>query len=64
VTNPEPERRDADLDPRTAAEVIVWGGIRVIVHQIATRSSQTDAAVARELAANQWYGAFRRPATG
>jgi AcrR family transcriptional regulator len=57
-------RTSADLDPRTAAEVIVWSGIRVIVHQITTRGPQTDAAVARELAANQWYGAFRRPTTG
>jgi AcrR family transcriptional regulator len=54
-------RTSADLDPRISAEIIVWGGIRVIVHQIATRGPHTDAGVGREMAAHQWYGAFRRP---
>lgn len=54
-------RTAADLDPDTAAEIIVWGGIRVIVQQVTTRGPETDEKVARELAANQFFGAYRRP---
>ncbi|MGW0836307.1 TetR/AcrR family transcriptional regulator [Streptomyces prunicolor] len=51
----------ADVDPATAGQVIVHGGFRVIAHQVLTGDPDRDATVARELAANQWYGAFRRP---
>ncbi|WP_394619500.1 TetR/AcrR family transcriptional regulator [Lentzea sp. JNUCC 0626] len=57
----EAGRTSADLVPHTCAEVIVWGGMRAIAHQVATNGLESDLAVARELAANQWYGAFRRP---
>lgn len=51
----------AAVDPATAGQVIVHGGFRVIAHQVLTGDPDRDATVARELAANQWYGAFRRP---
>ncbi|MFI6463666.1 TetR/AcrR family transcriptional regulator [Streptomyces sp. NPDC050538] len=51
----------AGVDPATASQVIVHGGFRVIAHQVLTGDPDRDATVARELAANQWYGAFRRP---
>lgn len=57
-------RTSAELDPPTAAETIIWGGLRMITYQVTTRGPETDAKVARELAANQWYGAFRRPSQG
>jgi AcrR family transcriptional regulator len=57
----EAGRTAPDLDPHTAAEVTVWGGIRVITRQVTTRGPETDELVARELAANQYYGAYRRP---
>jgi hypothetical protein len=44
------------------SRVIVWGGYRVIVDQVVNGDADGDAAIARELAYNQWYGAFRRPA--
>ena len=51
----------ADIDAATASQVIVHGGIRVITQQALAGAPEQDATVARELAANQWYGAFRRP---
>jgi hypothetical protein len=35
-------------------------GIRVITQQALTGAPDRNAKVARELAANQWFGAFRR----
>jgi AcrR family transcriptional regulator len=51
----------ADIDPSTASRVIVHGGVRVITQQALSGDPDRDAVTARELAANQWYGAFRRP---
>lgn len=51
----------ADLDLLTASQVIVWGGYRVISHQVASNQPGRDLAVARELARSQWYGTFVRP---
>jgi AcrR family transcriptional regulator len=55
-------RTPADLDAVVVSRVIVWGGYRVIVDQVVNGDADGDAAIARELAYNQWYGAFRRPA--
>jgi AcrR family transcriptional regulator len=52
----------ADIDAATASQVIVHGGIRVITRQVLSGAPERDAIVARELAANQWFGAFRRRA--
>jgi hypothetical protein len=57
-------RTSADVDPETAAEVINWGGFRVIFQQVTTRGPERDEIVARELAASQFFGAYRRPDTG
>jgi acyl carrier protein phosphodiesterase len=38
----------------------VHGGIRVITQQALSGLPDRDARVARELAANQWFGAYRR----
>jgi hypothetical protein len=43
---------------------MVWGGIRVIADHITNRPADEDPAVAREVAANEWYGGFRRPPAG
>lgn len=50
----------ADIDAATASRVIVHGGSRVITMQALSGDPDLDAAVARELAANQWFGALRR----
>jgi AcrR family transcriptional regulator len=50
----------ADLDAATASQVIVHGGTRVITQQALYGAPDRDPRVARELAANQWFGAFRR----
>jgi hypothetical protein len=50
----------ADIDAATASQVIVHGGIRVITQQALSGPPDRDARVARELAANQWFGAYRR----
>jgi AcrR family transcriptional regulator len=50
----------ADIDAATASQVIVHGGTRVIAQQALSGDPDRDAKVARELAANQWFGAFRR----
>jgi AcrR family transcriptional regulator len=55
----EAGRAPVDLDPTISAEIIVWGGIRVIIRQVTTRDADTDAEVARQMAVHQWYGAFR-----
>jgi AcrR family transcriptional regulator len=54
-------RLGADLDPVMAARVIVWGGERVITRHVALDDGTGDAGLARELALQQWHGAFRRP---
>ncbi|GIF73736.1 TetR/AcrR family transcriptional regulator [Asanoa siamensis] len=54
-------RAPADLHAATASRVMIWGGMRVIADQVANRPAEEDAAAARELAANEWWGAFRRP---
>jgi AcrR family transcriptional regulator len=48
------------IDAATASQVIVHGGIRVITQQALSGAPDRDAGVARELAANQWFGAYRR----
>jgi len=53
-------RTAADIDAATASQVIVHGGIRVITQQALSGMPEKDVKVARELAANQWFGAFRR----
>ncbi|NMO55891.1 TetR/AcrR family transcriptional regulator [Actinoplanes sp. TBRC 11911] len=45
----------------TAVRVLVHGGIQAITHHIATGDPADDAAVAREIAEIQWFGALRRP---
>jgi AcrR family transcriptional regulator len=50
----------ADIDAAVASQVIVHGGIRVITQQALSGSPDRDGKVARELAANQWFGGFRR----
>jgi AcrR family transcriptional regulator len=54
-------RTPASIDPVTAAEVMTWGGDRVIARHVATHDAARDAAVARELALIRWYGVYRRP---
>ena len=64
-TEQEAGRTPAELDPETAAEIINWGGFQVIIRQVTTRGPERDEIVARELAANQFFGSYRRPtATG
>lgn len=46
----------------TTVRLFVWGGMQTIAHHIATGDPTDDAAVAREIALAQWFGAFRRPA--
>jgi AcrR family transcriptional regulator len=54
-------RTAADIDVETASQIIVYGGNRVIGHQVLGGDPARDPAVAEELAVNQWYGAIRRP---
>lgn len=54
-------RTPADLDPLLTAQVLTWGGEQVIARQAASGDPARDAAVAREMAINRWFGAFRRP---
>lgn len=61
-TEQEAGRTAAGLDPETAAEIINWGGFQVLVRQATTRGPERDEIVARELAANQFFGSYRRPA--
>jgi AcrR family transcriptional regulator len=51
----------ASIDPVTAAEVMTWGGDRVIARHVANHDASHDEAVARELALIRWYGVYRRP---
>ena len=53
-------RTAADLDVDRAAVVVVRGGFQVLSDQVVHGAAEDDAAVARELAANHWYGAYRR----
>jgi hypothetical protein len=53
-----------DLDPDTAARVMAWGGERVISRHVAVRDPADDAALARELAMQRWYGVYARVAQG
>ncbi|SNT18034.1 DNA-binding transcriptional regulator, AcrR family [Asanoa hainanensis] len=55
-------RAPADLNAPTASRVMIWGGMRVIADHVVNRPADEDASVAREIAANEWFGAFRRPA--
>ncbi|NMO52096.1 TetR/AcrR family transcriptional regulator [Actinoplanes sp. TBRC 11911] len=52
----------ADIDPATAARVMVWGGFQALANQVLTGPPEQDEVVAREIAKLEWYGAFRRPA--
>jgi AcrR family transcriptional regulator len=52
----------SDIDPPTAARVIVWGGFQAVANQVLTGPEEQDEVVAREIAKLEWYGAFRRPA--
>jgi AcrR family transcriptional regulator len=55
-------RTAADLDCDRAADVVVRGGFQVLQEQVISGEQSTDTAVARELAATHWYGAYRRTA--
>jgi AcrR family transcriptional regulator len=55
-------RAAADLDPVLAARVMTWGGERIVARHVAVGDPADDAAVARELALQRWYGVYRRPA--
>ena len=63
------EQRDGrtshDVEPVTAARVMVWGGEQVIATHVirTTADDEQDARLATELAASQWYGVYRRPAS-
>jgi len=52
-----------DVVAATAARVMVWGAEQVIANQVirSTAGDEADARLARELAASQWYGVYRRP---
>jgi len=54
-------RTPADIDPQTAAKVIVRGGAQVIAQQVANSDGSDDALIAGELARGYWYGVYRRP---
>jgi AcrR family transcriptional regulator len=54
----------ADMDPDTAARVMAWSGERVIARHVAVRDPAEDAALARELAMQRWYGVYARTAEG
>jgi AcrR family transcriptional regulator len=54
----------AGLDPDTAARVMAWSGERVIARHVAVRDPADDAALARELAMQRWYGVYARTAEG
>jgi hypothetical protein len=56
-------RTPGDLDAARAAEVVVRGGFQVLQEQVVHGSADDDAAVARELAAVHWSGAYRRSST-
>ena len=53
-------RTAGDLDVDRAAEVVVRGGFHLLQEQVVSGAADDDAAVARELAATHWYGAYRR----
>jgi len=63
------EQRDGrtshDVEPVTAARVMVWGGEQVIATHVirTTADDEQDARLATELAASRWYGVYRRPAS-
>lgn len=52
----------ACLDVTVASRIIVWGGNQAIAHHLRVDDGSGDAALARELAAIWWYGAYGRPA--
>jgi AcrR family transcriptional regulator len=54
------DRTAADLDTERTAEVVVRGGFQVLSEQVVSGAAAEDAAVARELAATHWHGAYRR----
>jgi len=58
-------RTSHDVEPVTAARVMVWGGEQVIATHVirTTADDEQDARLATELAASQWYGVYRRPAS-
>ena len=56
-------RTAGDLDVDRTADVVVRGGFQVLQEQVINGGEATDVAVARELAATHWYGAYRRSAT-
>ena len=58
-------RTSPDIDVLTAARVMVWGAEQVIATQVIRSAvdDEQDARLARELAASQWYGVYRRPAS-
>ena len=56
-------RTAPDLDVDRAADVVVRGGFQVLQEQLLSGEEAADAAVAGELAATHWYGAYRRGAT-
>ncbi|MCZ2828875.1 TetR/AcrR family transcriptional regulator [Modestobacter sp. VKM Ac-2986] len=53
-------RTAADLDVDRAAGIVVRGGFQVLQEQLVDGEAAADHAVAQELAANHWYGAYRR----
>ncbi|NMO55895.1 TetR/AcrR family transcriptional regulator [Actinoplanes sp. TBRC 11911] len=57
-------RTPAEVDAQAAAEVIIWGGFQVITHHVTTRGPERDDIIAQELAANQYYGVYRRGVRG
>lgn len=57
----EAGRLPADLDPVSAARVIVTGGERALVDHVTDAGPERDAAFARELALTWWHGVYRRP---
>ncbi|MFK3979557.1 TetR/AcrR family transcriptional regulator [Micromonospora sp. NPDC050397] len=56
-------RTSADLDPLTASLVIIHGSNQAIASHVTRGDPSRDAVVAREIAANQWFGGLRRSDT-
>jgi AcrR family transcriptional regulator len=54
-------RTARSVDPDAASQVMVAGSMQAVAQQIGHGDEGRDAQVARELARQQWYGAYRRP---
>ncbi|NMO50080.1 TetR/AcrR family transcriptional regulator [Actinoplanes sp. TBRC 11911] len=53
-----------DLDTLTTSRLLIYGCNQTIALHVTTGDSADDHRVAREIAANQWFGGLRRPTPG